>query len=254
MKLGICTDAEQAAWAKAAGCDYIEMGFTKTARQSEAEFCQAQRDLEAAAIPCETMNRFLPGEFALCASPDVPALKAFLGQGFARAAQLGVQVVVFGAGAARRPPEGMRREEAWRLLAPYFRLAAEYGAAQGIALVIEPLRRGECGAVNTLREGLALMELVDHPNLHLLADLYHMGENGEDLRDVCLAGERLRHCHMGRPVGRFYPLPGDGFDYTPFFDALRDIGYAGRCSIEAKPPHGPEDLAVSVGYLREIGM
>ena len=253
MKIGVCAGAQDAARVKASGCDYIEMNFTGLARASEAEFAQTRQALAQAGLRCEALNCFIPGEFKLC-SPELDreALAEFLSLGFERAKALGAEVVVFGSGAARKLPEGVAKPEGWQTLAPLCRLAGDFAAQTGIAIAIEPLCYAEDNAVNTVREGLSLMRLANHPNVRLLADMYHMGVNGEDYQDILQAGADLRHCHIARPAGRVYPLPGDGYDYAPFFAALRGVGYAGRISIEAKAPNGPEDLAASVGYLRAL--
>ena len=198
------------------------------------------------------MNSFIPGDFRLCRLKDTAELQAYLRQGFARAKALGTRVVVFGSAGARRLPKGVSKEEGRAALLPYFQLAAALGEEAGIVIAIEPLCYAECNAVNTLREGLALAELGARPNLRLLADMYHMGENGEDFADLTLAKEYLAHCHIGRPEGRTYPLPDDGYDYTPFFAALKGIGYEGRLSVEAAPKNGPEDLDTSVKFLRML--
>jgi len=256
MRIGICCGADKAELAKAAGCDYIEMHFTNMARADDEAFAETLEELQRVGIPCEAMNCILPADFML-ASPelDKAALREFFATGFARAKQLGAQVVVFGAGRARRLPEGMTKEEGWEILAPSFHMAGEEAAKAGITVAIEPLRDGECNVVNTLRDGLALMNLVAHDNVRLLADMYHMAKNGEDMRDVAMAGADLRHCHVACPEGRVYPMPGDGCDYTSFFAALREIGYTGRMTIEADgSPSGDAatDLPISVCFLREL--
>ena len=253
MKIGLCTGADNAVLAKAAGCDYIEMNFTTVARQSAEDFAGTQAQLAAAGIPCEAMNCFIPADFQLVSPAlDKTALKAYLDQGFARAQELGVEYVVFGSAGARKLPKGMAKPDGWEILAPVCRIAGDCAAQAGVTIVIEPLRTQECNAVNTLRDGLALMRLAGHPNVRLLADMFHMGENGEDMRDILDAGADLRHCHIGRPGGRVYPMPGDGYGYAPFFSALRGIGYAGRLSIEAGSPNkNPQaDLPKSVTLLR----
>ena len=252
VRIGFCCPAAEAARAKAAGCEYIELGFDKVARMNDAEFAQAKALLEEAGLRAEAMNCFIPAEFALYFLQDDTKLRAYLAQGLARAQALGTEVVVFGSAGARKLPDGIDKKDAWNVLAPYFRLGAEMGQAHGITVAIEPLCYAECNAVNTLQEGLALMQLVNHPNLKILADMFHMGENGEDYADIKLAAAVLRHCHIGRPGGRTYPLPGDGYDYRPFFAALKESGYQRRLSIEAKPANGPEDLAVSVEYLKKL--
>jgi len=252
MRIGLCTSADQAARAKAAGCEYIELNFTTVARMSEEEFAQTAAALEAAGLRSEAMNCFIPGDFNLCSLKDGEALKAYISAGMARAKALGAEIVVFGSGGARRLPAGMEKPEGVQKLLPWFTLAGELAAQAGITVVVEPLQYRECNAVNTLLEGLALMNRANVPGLRLLADMYHMGENGEDYADILQAGADLRHCHIARPEGRKYPLPGDGYDYAPFFAALRQIGYAGRLSIEASPVNGPQDLPVCVEYLRSL--
>ncbi|MDR1927417.1 MAG: sugar phosphate isomerase/epimerase [Oscillospiraceae bacterium] len=252
MKLGFCCPPEKAAFAKASGCDYVELNFTAIARQSEMAFAQTAALLAEAGLRAEAMNCFIPGDFALQALTDPQPLEIFLRLGMARAKALGTRVIVFGSAAARRLPAGKSKQEGWGALCPVLRLAGALAGENGLSLAIEPLRYAECNCVNTLREGLRLAALAGEANVFVLADLYHMGENGEDYADLLLAGNKLRHCHIGRPAGRYYPLPGDGYDYTPFFAALRKIGYAARLSIEAAAPGGAEGLAESIAYLREL--
>ena len=255
MKIGLCGPAEAAALAKASGCDYMELNFTTVTRQDDEDFAETRQLLAEAGIPCEAMNCFIPGDFPLASLElDKAALEAYLDIGFARAKELGVEIVVFGSAGARRLPEGIAKKAGWDILAPIYQLAGDYAAKYGITIAIEPLSYSECNAVNTLREGATLMNLAAHPNVRLLADMYHMGENDEDMYDILDVGADLRHCHIGRPNGRVFPMPGDGYDYAPFFDALRKIGYAGRLSIECKPPNNdPEtELPVCVALLKKL--
>ena len=252
MKIGVCVSADQAARAKAAGCDYIELNFTTVARLSEAEFAQTVAALEAAGLRAEAMNCFIPGDFKLYGLKDGAQLKQYIQKGMARARALGTEIVVFGSGRARRLPKGVEKPEGLQKLVPWFTLAGELAAEAGLTVVIEPLQYREDNAVNTLLEGLALMRQVDVPGLRLLADMYHMGCNSEDYADILQVGADLRHCHIANPAGRKYPLPGDGYGYGPFFSALRGINYAGRLSIEASPVNGPEDLPVCVAYLKQL--
>jgi len=255
MKIGLCGPAFAGALAKASGCDYLELNFTTVARQSEEDFTQTKQALAEGGLPCEVMNCFIPGDFKLVSPElDKSALEAYLAQGFSRAKELGVEIVVFGSAGARKLPEGMAKPAGWDILAPIYRLAGDCAAKVGIVIAIEPLSYHECNAVNTLRDGMALMKLAGHPNVRLLADMYHMGENGENMADILDVGADLRHCHIGKPDGRVFPMPGDGYDYKPFFNALRGINYVGRLSIEASPPNDDiqEDLPKCVALLREF--
>ncbi len=252
MKIGVCTGADKAAFAKASGADYIEMNFTKVALMNDEEFAEAAAQAQAAGLRVEAMNCFIPAEFPLYSLEDGAELKAYLQKGMQRANTLGTEILVFGSAKARKLPEGVDKAEGVKKLTKWFALAAELAEEAGLTVVIEPLQYEEDNAVNTVRDGLALMQAVNRPGLRLLADMYHMGENGEDYNDLLLAGGDLRHCHIGRPETRKYPLPGDGYDYAPFFAGLKGINYGGRLSIEAGPVNGPEDLPVCIAYLREL--
>ena len=252
MKIGFCASADHAARAKAAGCDYIELNFTGVARMSEEEFARAAALLEAAGLRSEAMNCFIPGDFNLYTLEDGAGLRQYMQNGFARAKALGAEVVVFGSAGARRLPEGVSKAEGLPRLLPWFKMAGELAAEAGLTVVVEPLSYLEDNAVNTVLEGLALMRQVDLPGLRMLADLNHMGVNEEDCADILQVGADLRHSHIANPVGRKYPLPGDGYDYGPFFSALRGVNYTARLSIEAAPVNGPEDLPVCVAYLKQL--
>jgi len=95
------------------------------------------------------------------------------------------------------------------------------------------------------------MNLAAHPNVRLLADMFHMARNGEDMQDITLAGTDLRHCHIASPEGRMYPMPGDGGNdtYAAFFAALRAIDYAGRMTIEADGAPGGDPAAELPGCV-----
>jgi len=252
MRIGLCASAEHAAAAKAAGCEYIELNFTTVARMDEETFAETAAALEAAGLRSEAMNCFIPGDFNLFTLEDGEALAAYIRAGMARAVALGTEAIVFGSSGARRLPGGVEKPEGLAKLLPWFKMAGELAAEAGLTVVIEPLNYGEDNAVNTLLEGLALMRQADLPGLRLLADMYHMGLNGEDYATILQAGADLRHTHIANPAGRKYPLPGDGYDYAPFFAALRQIGYTGRLSIEASPVNGPQDLPACVGFLRSL--
>jgi sugar phosphate isomerase/epimerase len=242
---------------RTSGCAYIETGFLGVAQLEAARFAEAVEVLEGCGLRAEAMNGFLPGEFQLLqmdfgSRTQTAPLRAFLQKGFARAERVGCTVVAFGSAKARRRPEGMTREESFARLLPFLRLAGDLALAHGMRLAVEPLRSAECNTLNTVAEGLALVRAAAHPGVAVLADMYHMCENGEDFSVLRQADALLHHCHIGCPGTRKYPMPADGYDYKPFFAALQSIGYTGRISVEAGQINGPEDLGISIAYLRGL--
>ncbi len=114
--------------------------------------------------------------------------------------------------------------------------------AGGLDLFIEPLNRYETNMLNTLADGVALIEAVGAGNLKLLADLFHMNIEEADiaaaLRD---AGRHVGHLHFvdsnRRPAGTGH------LDYPPIVAALKAIGYNGYASAEALPHPHPDEAA-----------
>ena len=166
-----------------------------------------------------------------------------------------MKTVVFGSGAARGVPEGFPQDEAWRQIARYLTIAAEYCDKYDIDLAIEPLRRVECNIMNLVTEGTLMAALVNHPRIGVLGDTHHMACGHEPWSAFVQAGKLLKHVHishsMGDEKGRNYPAPGDDGNYKEIFDTLKNCGYDGRVSIEAAVKDMAEDAPKSYKALYE---
>ena len=195
----------------------------------------------------------LPGELRVVGEQvDLARLDAYFGLTFARAQRLGAKVIVFGSGDARRVPEGFRFADAWRQLAQLLRMVDAHAARHGLRVALEPLCRDECNILNSVAEAIALSSLVQLDRVGVLGDTYHMALVGEPLEAFAHAGPDLLHVHMANPVGRRYPLPGDGQDYAALFSALRCAGYDGRVSIEARTDDPVADAAAAFSLLNAL--
>ena len=63
----------------------------------------------------------------------------------------------------------------------------------------------------------------------------------------------MRHCHIASAKNsRLIPLPGDGEDYLPFFQALKAGSYQGRLSLEGSMPGGISQIQTSITYLKDL--
>lgn len=241
IKLGVCRGLDDAQTAYEAGFDYIECGFGQVMSLPRAEFDEWKRKLADSPIPCLAMNGMLPGKFRLTGpDADLKPVREFLAEAFERAGEIKLPVVVFGSGAARNIPQDRYGnllypfDSAMDQLVEYLGMAGELARPCGVVIAIEPLRALETNIIRTVAEGARLAERVAHPSVRLLADAYHMAEMGEGAQSVLDAGaDMLRHCHTANPSGRVYPTKSDKWDYAPFFDALKQIGYEGGVSVEA---------------------
>jgi D-psicose/D-tagatose/L-ribulose 3-epimerase len=250
--IGYCVGLKGLETAKAAGFDFVELGTTELTALADADFEAAVAQVKAVGIPTPNANLFLPASLKLtgpeAATPEQQM--AYVTKAFTRLERLGVKILCFGSGGARRVPDGFSKDEAFAQLVAFGKRIAPEAKAHGITVVIEPLRRQETNIINTAGEGFALVKAIAHPNFELLVDFYHLASEQEDPKIILEAKYHIRHLHMANPQGRVFPLTWDEFDYAPFFANLRTIGYAGRMSIEASSPDVPAQAPKSIELLR----
>ena len=119
MKLGCCASLWEDRILKlpAAGADYAEAGFSSLMGKSLDQVRARAAQLEKAGVSLESMNVLFPGDFRLTGpQADFSAVDSYLEENLPKAQALGVKVVVFGSGGARRVPEGFPQEEAFAQL------------------------------------------------------------------------------------------------------------------------------------------
>ena len=253
VQVGYCTSLKNLAAAKAAGFDYVELGTTEIAALSDAEFEAAASEVAHVGLATPAANLFLPPALKVT-GPDVDSVQqtAYMDKAFPRLARLGVRIVVFGSGGARRVPDGFSREAASLQLVEFGRRAAARARQHGITIAVEPLRREETNIVNSAAEGLALVEAVGDPGFELMIDFYHLASEHEDPGIIVGARRHLRHLHMANPNGRVFPLSVEEFTYEPFFARLREIGYDQRISVEASTRDLTADAPRAIALLRGL--
>lgn len=259
IKLGICTSLKDAEFMKKTGYDYVEMGLYSVATMSDEEFAKLKQQVAEAPIKPEAMNSFYRGK-AVFVGPKAdlgPEVQAYLKQAMARANELGTRILVYGSAGSRKLPEGFPREQAMKQMVDFLRLASDAAKPYpNLTIVVEPLRPQEDNFINTAKQGLELVKMTDRPNVRAFGDLYHMGVQNEPM-DAFLEGgaEWIKHVHIARVDGRYYPKAGDSSMeyYKQAFATLRKIGYQGRVSIEGKPEKSlKEDAPESFKVLRAL--
>ena len=134
-------------------------------------------------------------------------------------------------------PAGRDRAEAERTYVANLGYAAERAAAQGVAVIIEPINTRDIPGyfLNTTTQAMAIIDRVGHPNLRLQLDLYHVQIMEGDLahRIRALAG-RYPHIQIAGNPGRHEPDIGE-ISYPFLFDLLDEIGYSGWIGCEYRP-------------------
>jgi sugar phosphate isomerase/epimerase len=251
-RFGCCAPADRAEAVARAGLDFIELPAVSTLRPDAdgSEFAADLSRLEHLPLPAEAFNLFLPGDMKIVGTEiDHERISRYLRHVFDRAAAVGGKVIVFGSGGARRVPDGFDPEEAFAQIAAFLSEAGPIAERYGVTLAIEPLNTGESNILNSVPEALDLAATVGHPNVRALADLYHMELESEPLDHVTQAGDRLAHVHVA-DTGRFAPGTGE-YPTLELFRRLKEMGYAGRVSVECTWRDFEAEATGAVVFLRE---
>lgn len=137
---------------------------------------------------------------------------------------------------------GNDREETMSWLAEGLYKLGNLAESKGITLIYEPLNRYETNLLNTIEAGSKFLDTLDTKSIKLLADLFHMNIEEENLEESILNwGKYIGHVHFADSNRR--PM---GFGHTAMKEiaaALKTVGYKGYASAEAFPYPSPDKAA-----------
>jgi D-psicose/D-tagatose/L-ribulose 3-epimerase len=251
VQIGYCGGISDIDAVKKAGFDYIELRAGEIAALSDADFEKLRERLKLSGIPSPAANQFIPGNIKLTG----PAVNKdqemdYVRKALDRASQLGMSTVVFGSGTARQFPDGFSKEEAFAQLVDFCKRLAPEARSRHIIIAIEPLRYEESNIINSMAEGLQLVDAVHDPNIQLNLDFYHLAMVKEDPAIILKAADHVAHVHMANPTGRVFPLRWDEYNYGPLFENLRKIGYDKEMSVEASTKDFSNEAPRAITFLR----
>ena len=251
MRFGLCADIRNVLEVQDAGYDFIDGKLNQIALWSNEDFDQALALFSKARIKMERCALLFPKNMIVIGEQyDEKAMREYLEVAFTRMNALGCDLVVFGSGKSRFVPGGMR----WRIAYPrrvaVTKLVGKIAATYGIRVAIEPLNRAETNLINSLAEGAALEADVNMPNVGLIADSYHMWQEGEDMGRI-LTCAPFMHTHIAMKGTRSYPTQATD-EVRQFFSLLKEAGYDGTMSIEGKSDDWKADSVKALEVMRGL--
>lgn len=238
---------------KAAGYAYVEesVGGLLMPLRSEEKFEKKYAEFKKSALPVEACNSFIPGSLK-SVGPDAAhdEILAYVEIAFRRAKKIGVKRIVFGSSGSRGIPKGFDRAKAKAQFVALLKKMGPIAAKYDVIVCVEPLNRKECNFINSVGEGADIARAVNHPNIKLLADIYHMAREGERPAEIVKAGALLYHCHIAENKDRGYP-GRNREDLTGYLAALKRIGYPGRISVECRWKNFDSEMPLALAYMNE---
>jgi hydroxypyruvate isomerase len=116
----------------------------------------------------------------------------------------------------------------------------------GAQVLLEPVSGPKPYPLRTAADVVAVLDQVDADNVALLADLYHLTTNGDDVAvAIDRFSARIGHVQVADAPGRGEPGSGE-LDIDRYLTQLAAVGYDGWVGLEYKPTSSTED---SLGWL-----
>ncbi len=152
-------------------------------------------------------------------------------------------------GNTRLLPDDARRAQ-WNRSVRGLKEAASYAAERSIKLAIEPLNRFETDLVNTVDQGIKMVDDVGAENVGLLLDTFHMNIEEKDI--PAAIGRAAGHIVEFHACSNDRGTPGeDHLPWKAIAEALGDARYEGPIVIEAFTPEVRE-IAKAVSIWRPL--
>jgi D-psicose/D-tagatose/L-ribulose 3-epimerase len=261
MRYGFCTcfatpqkdaiDYDLLRRISAAGFDDVEFPLCLIAGLSDGAFAALKGMLTVLSLKATVCTHFFPDDMPLTGpQQDRKALEGYLTHALDRAAQLGIRKVVFASLPAWQIPVGFSRQEGYdRLAALLNELLIPSCVQYDMLILIEPLRKAVCNLINTLTDGMALVNRVNSPAVRLVADGFHIISNGEDTRQISDYARSIEHVHLAE-AARALPVRGYSKELESVLAHLQAIGYDKTISFETVGGEDEEGMKAALALLK----
>jgi sugar phosphate isomerase/epimerase len=233
--IGITAKVARSAELKALGADFLVESVADFLKPfaPDAEFAANRRLARDAALPIRGCNSFMRDPSLICVGPaaDPARVLAYAETAFARLRSIGGEYIVFGSNTARRIPPGWSKSRADEQFVGLLKAMAPLAERHRILVGVEMQRASECNYLNFIEEVVEVVEPVAHPNIRVLADLFHMRVSGDTPRQLAAAMPWVGIVELAEKDNRTLPgIAGD--DFRPYFAELARAGFTGPVDLE----------------------
>jgi len=236
-ELGMVTDFQNDSLLHASGYRYLVESTNKMLSPrnvSDQQFEEYLLSIKELQVPLYACNLFIPGDLKVVGpNVDEQAVLAYVEVVLQRAQKANLKMIIWGSGGSRGIPDGFDRAKAKEKFVTIAKKIGALAANYNITLAFESLNRTECNFINTVKEALEIVRAIDHKNIRLCVDLYHMAKEVETAEVIVSAKEYVVYCEVAEKEGRTPPgVQGD--DFSEYLKALRKIDYRGNIVIECR--------------------
>ena len=133
-----------------------------------------------------------------------------------------------------------------------FRELADYAAPKNVKIALETVTIMQTNFINTLEEGVAMVDRVDRPNFRLMMDVFHLNLEEKDVIEAIRTYSPYNiHVHLADNNRRY---PGHcGLDFEKILSTFRACGYDGAfCTEIFQLPDMKEAARGAIAHLQPI--
>ena len=256
MKIGLLIGSldqleDVATW----GYDYAEispgvLGVDENAGTIEQS---ALEQIQEAPVPVTAMCGFLARSKVVGPGIDNIRVRDYVIRLFDAMQQAKIPVIGYGSGGSRFVPDGFPRDQALEQVNDFLQMCADLGEPRGVQVALEPYNYDDANLINTVPEGVEMVQKVNRPGIQLMADFFHMRLNGESFDTLAAAGPYLIHAHIAEPErGRAQTTPAE---HKAYLQALCEAGYYGCVTQTGELPayDSPSEAAATLKRFAREG-
>jgi 5-keto-L-gluconate epimerase len=237
--------------AKELGYDGIELSLLDSNDIDQAWLLEKLRKLNLRVFAIATGQSYYNDGYSIFNFKEDSRLKAIkrLKEHIDLAVKLNSMVIIGGIrGRLSEPPEVRSLELNEGKLALIE--ISEYAKKKNIILLIEPINRYETNFINTVQEGMELIDELGMDNLKLLPDTFHMNIEEKSIKESLIKAKSfIGYIHFADSNRR---APGAGHvDFKSIMSSLKKINYKNYIGIEILPlPNDYQAAKESIEFLR----
>jgi len=252
FRFGICAKPDQIALAAAAGYDYVELNLNDVLRMNEEQYRAMAAEMEQNNIYAEVVCGMLPENVRIVGEGVISKeIHTALDLSFDMAQALGAEIMIFDCEKSRMLPWNFDPAMAWRQLGNFIRMLQGYAADFDMQVCLLPLRRSAADLMNYVTEATLISAMLRLDRIGVAASSYNMAMEAESLPQLRRTGSLLWHMRTSNVLGNRPPKDGDGENYAALFEALREMGYAGRITMEASCADFEREAVDALRRLKE---
>lgn len=201
---------------------------------SDQQFQTHLQTIRKLKVPLFACNLFIPGDLKVV-GPNIneAAVLHYVEIVLQRAHAANLKMIIWGSGGSRSVPDGFDHAKAKEQFIAIAKKIARLATKYKIGVAIENLNSTECNFITTVKENLEIVQAVDHPNIRMCVDVYHMLKESEAPEIMVKAKKYIAYCEVAEKEKRT-PPGVEGDDFTPYLLALKTIGYSGKIVIECR--------------------